>query len=155
MYSRVSKLQDYISIILAHVIRNVHASCVHIFTKKNSHLFRRTRTETVAEKERKRFGWALCREMPVDMEWANVCLYNGCSIIITDDGVLLLDVHETKRSGDWSLSLLPGFMFDVHLKVSFSYRRGAFIVHTCAMYIFYTRTLHIMFCLHIDYRGLS
>ena len=78
MYSSVSKLQDYINIILAHVIRNVHASCVHIFKKKKlKHLFWRTRTETVAEKERKRFGWALCREMPVDMEWANVCLYNG------------------------------------------------------------------------------
>ena len=39
MYSSVSKLQDYINIILAHVIRNVHASCVHIFKKKKTKTF--------------------------------------------------------------------------------------------------------------------
>lgn len=55
--------------------------------------------------------------------------------MITDDGVLLLDVHETKQSGDWSPSLLPGFMFDVHL-------------HCCSVHILYESTAYHVFPSH-------
>lgn len=77
MYSRVSKLQDYINIILAHVICNVHASCVHIFTKKKKTPIYSEEPEqklSLKKKERGLAGHSAGRCLSIWNERMSVCI---------------------------------------------------------------------------------
>lgn len=87
----------------------------------------------MTEKERKRFGWALCREMPVSIEWVNV---------------LLCDSEDfNKRSWCFSMSMKPNGQTTEHVLShrfhvwravqSFSFPAEEATVHTNVMCVWF------------------
>lgn len=128
----------------SHVIFKAHASCFHIW---DSHFLPKNRTA---------FHWKRKKEVWLGTLPGDACRHGMCvnvyfiMVKIIKKMVtmsLLLDVHETKRSGNWSVILPPVSCLTHTWKFLFSAEEEtvrALIVHTCI--VLHRTTASVILC---------